>query len=282
MADKSFIEELRLPEPVSMKRSEFLTVEYGDISSEEAAEHLIHLLWRKPEVTIYYYYPKDVQLDGRDRPLWAAHARRDILMNEIKRCFYKHPHFEHDYVFIVDRDGKYEWEWEKDVVEKGPEYWQVKLELSGRKREKLEIWHKIQLEDEYREKLRKARYSYDVFLSYSSVDQKEAEMIHGLIEKAGGKVFMAPKNLDAGDDFAEEVRSAIEGAKELWLLLTPSSKKSEWVISEWGAAWALRKKIVPIVHRCDIETLPDRLRRLHCIFLHECEEVVRKTFGVPA
>jgi hypothetical protein len=43
---------------------------------------------------------------------------------------------------------------------------------------------------------------------------------------------MAPKVLKPGDDFAEEIRLALHGSHELWLLVSPSSAKSEWVISE--------------------------------------------------
>jgi hypothetical protein len=122
---------------------------------------------------------------------------------------------------------------EKEVVEKGPEFRQVKLELSGWKKTQLEIWHKLQIEEDYREQRRKLRYTYDVFLSYASADQAEAELIHGFIMKNKRKVFMAPKVVSPGDDFAEEIRCALEGSTELWLLVSPASAKSEWVISEW-------------------------------------------------
>ena len=88
---------------------------------------------------------------------------------------------------------------------------------------------------------------FDVFLSYASTDQIEADQIYEAIERAGGKVFLAGKNLRPGDDFAEEIRNALWSSREVWLLVSPNSLKSDWVISEWGAAWALRKRIVPIL-----------------------------------
>ena len=58
------------------------------------------------------------------------------------------------------------------------------------------------------------------------------------------------------------------------MLVSPESSKSEWVISEWGAAWALGKRIVPILHRCSYDALPQRLARLHCTDLHRVRELI--------
>ena len=87
-------------------------------------------------------------------------------------------------------------------------------------------------------------------------------------------MFLAPKELNPGDDFAEEIRLALHGSRELWLLVSPSSSKSEWVISEWGAAWALGKRIVPILHRCGPDALPVRLAKLQCVDLHRVNEAI--------
>ena len=113
-----------------------------------------------------------------------------------------------------------------------------------------------------------------MFLSYAAEDTAEAEMIYSKASEVGLRLFMAPKVLAPGDEFAEKIRAALEGARELWLLVSPSSVKSEWVISEWGAAWVLKRTIVPILHRCAPDALPDRLRRLQSLDLHHCEELV--------
>jgi hypothetical protein len=118
----------------------------------------------------------------------------------------------------------------------------------------------------------------DVFLSYSSVDRQEANEIYEAIKNAGGRVFISEKDLNPGEDFAEEVRNAISSSRELWLLVSPNSIKSDWVISEWGAAWVLRKKIVPILHSCRPEDLPDRIRRLQCIDFYKYLDLVRNRF----
>jgi hypothetical protein len=132
--------------------------------------------------------------------------------------------------------------------------------------------------------LRKVRegMAYDIFLSYASADQSEALEVYNAIKTAGGSVFLAGKDLKAGDDFAEKIRKALNESHEVWLLLSPNSLTSEWVISEWGAAWALGKRIVPILFRCAPRELPDRIRRLQCIDFHKCDELVDERFSKKA
>jgi hypothetical protein len=101
-----------------------------------------------------------------------------------------------------------------------------------------------------------SRQPYDVFLSYASADSKEASQLYDSIVSAGGTAFLSEKALKAGDDFEETIRTALHASGELWLLLSPNSLRSEWVISEWGAAWALRKPIIPILFRCAPAEVP--------------------------
>lgn len=121
-------------------------------------------------------------------------------------------------------------------------------------------------------------WEYDIFLSYSETDRQEAEKIFRIVTEAKGKVFMAPKVIAPGDDFTEKIRAAIQASRELWLLVSPNSVTSQWVISEWGAAWVLHKRIIPILHRCALDALPDHLKMLQCIDLHEVDEFVSKEF----
>lgn len=121
--------------------------------------------------------------------------------------------------------------------------------------------------------------TYDIFLSYSSADTIEARQIYELIFAAGGKAFLSEKHLKAGEDFAEAIRKALINSSELWLLLSRSSLKSEWVISEWGAAWALDKPIIPILLQCEASDAPDRIRKLQCIDFLCCGRLVHRRFS---
>jgi hypothetical protein len=110
-----------------------------------------------------------------------------------------------------------------------------------------------------------SKLAYEVFVSYSSLDQDQATLIYNAITRIGKRAFLSAKTLRPGDDFADEIRRHLVGSGQVWLLVSPNSLKSEWVLTEWGAAWVLGKKIVPILYRCRPDELPDRLRRLHSI-----------------
>jgi hypothetical protein len=113
---------------------------------------------------------------------------------------------------------------------------------------------------------------YDVFLSYSTQDKDEAREIHGAISKTGKKCFLAEKSLQPGDKFEEEIRNALEGSREVWILASPNSNKSAWVQREVAAAWALRKRIVPIMLRCGPADLPEILGGAHAIDYHRVKD----------
>jgi len=263
--------------PSSIKEGKFRNLEFGDIEAMEDLKDLLVLLFREKECDFYYFIEKD---NGSiDEPLQMAKNNGDILMQDVEFFYFKHPEHDRDYIKIEVRDGKYESDWQKNVVEKGPMYARYKLQLSDRKRTELETLQKIELEEQIRKARKDEKFNYDVFLSYASKDNQEALKIYEAIEKTGRKAFLSEKQIKPGDDFAEEIRQALQGSKELWLLVSPESVKSEWVISEWGAAWVLDKKIIPILHRCDVDSLPDRLRKLHCIDYYKFDELIKNTFG---
>ena len=116
--------------------------------------------------------------------------------------------------------------------------------------------------------------SYEVFISYSDKDREEAEAIHAALAARGYPAFLAAKSLKPGDDFANKIREALLASKRLWLLVSPNSAKSDWVLTEWGAAWVLGLTIVPILLRCDSSGLPDRLRQLQAIDYHKYPTLV--------
>lgn len=259
--------------PTSVRVTDFRVYEQGQLATLQALELLILRLFREPEVVIKYYYQDGTPID----PLLAkAIHEKDIVAPKSEWRFFKHPEIAHDYIQIPkesDTDGEL-----GNEAERTPEFVELILELSAKKRTELETFNKIDLEEQYRERVRQAKYNYDIFLSYSDRDKDRAEIIHGKLSKAGQRVFMAPKELNAGDDFAEEIRKALIGSRELWLLVSPNSIKSEWVISEWGAAWMLQKRIVPILFRCSHVDLPERLRRFHCVDLDVIDEHIAKAF----
>jgi hypothetical protein len=233
-------------------------------------------LFYDPDVEIYYF---SAGVIPENQFFKSAIERAEIVSIKNEKFYYINPNAERDFFNIPQaRYGDYTHEWQRTVVEKGPEYTRIRLKLSERKRLEMETLHRIQAEHIYREQLRHDKNAVDVFLSYASADQSEAERIHAEIVVAGGTVFLAKKSLTAGEDFAERIREALRHAREVWLLLTPASLKSEWVLTEWGAAWVLEKPIIPILHRCSPEQLPGRLARLQCIDLYRVSELITNRF----
>ena len=228
--------------PNKLSRRAFRVFEPGDFAIPEDVESLIYLMWQELETDFYYYHPTEATVDAY---LLTQRDAGDFRMDETERRFYKHPKYQRDYIRIAPVSGRPKWDWERELVDKDPEFWRITMSLSAMARTELDTKHKIELEEHFRLGRRKARYAFDAFLSYATANTAEAELVHAKASAAGLKVFMAPKHLVPGDDFAEAIRSALEGAAELWLLLSPQSARSEWVISEWGAAWVLRIPIVP-------------------------------------
>lgn len=73
----------------------------------------------------------------------------------------------------------------------------------------------------------------------------------------------------------EVIRQGLLNSRELAVLATRESLESEWVKTEWGAAWVLGRMITPIVFRLDPRDLPDLLRQRQWIDYHRFEEFLR-------
>jgi len=110
-----------------------------------------------------------------------------------------------------------------------------------------------------------SQYAYDLFLSFSSRNKDQAREVYADAVALGLRVFMDEREVDPGEEFSEVIRQALVGSREMALLATADSLKSEWVTTEWGAAWALQRKITPILYRCNTDSLPERLRQKQAI-----------------
>jgi hypothetical protein len=116
---------------------------------------------------------------------------------------------------------------------------------------------------------------YDVFLSYSTQDKDEAREVYAALVKVGKRCFMAEKSLQPGDKFQDEIRSALQASTEIWILVSPRSIQSAWVQREVAAAWALTKRIVPILLQCSPGDLPEILADAHAIDYHKVNVYIR-------
>lgn len=97
-----------------------------------------------------------------------------------------------------------------------------------------------------------------VFISHSSRDTWVARQIAAHIESLGAATFLDEANIRVGDDFQEEIRTALECADELVVLLTPWSLDRAFVWAEIGGAWVRRIRIVGLLHGVSTSELQQR------------------------
>lgn len=258
--------------PSSIKESQFSPFEAEDYPEDGDVLVLMEKMFHKPEIDFYYFKEKGKQ---QSTAIDSAIERGDLIKIESQFYWYRHPNTGHNRDFI--RIELPEHEWHHQAIKKSPMFIRTQLKLSERKRIEIESWLKVRMEESYRLHAQRQKYEHDVFLSYASAESKIAHEIHSKLTEKGLKAFLAEKSIEPGSDFVEEVRLALLNSKEIWLIVSSSSIESEWVISEWGAGWALQKKIVPILYRCEPKKLPERLKRLQCIDLHRYEELIDQT-----
>ncbi len=86
----------------------------------------------------------------------------------------------------------------------------------------------------------------DVFISYSTVDDKFANAVAHVLKKNGISVWIASKDIYWGDEFPEEIRRAIEACKCMVVIASEHSNSSPHVENEIACASNLPPvKIVP-------------------------------------
>lgn len=107
-------------------------------------------------------------------------------------------------------------------------------------------------------------FKYDIFFSYAERDLGIALDLRNKMHNSDLKCFMARRDLQGqeGDEFAEAIRQALITSREVVVLCSPNAINSTWVTTEWAAAWALGKRITPILYQVAPNQLPDRLQRL--------------------
>ncbi|MGC1375319.1 MAG: toll/interleukin-1 receptor domain-containing protein [Anaerolineales bacterium] len=115
---------------------------------------------------------------------------------------------------------------------------------------------------------------YDIFLSYSHQDEEKAQKLDDFLSRGKKlRVFRSKKDIQPGVTWEDDIQEALKNSKMLCILATPNSLGSEWVTTEWGAAWALKIPILPILLRCSMRDLPDRLKAHQAIDFDEMDKI---------
>ena len=95
-----------------------------------------------------------------------------------------------------------------------------------------------------------------VFVSHSAADAVLARQVRTLLSRRGNSRVFITDEVSAGEKWEARLRNELAEADIVIALLTPASVDSNWLLMEMGAAWGLRKLILPLV------TTPAVLKRL--------------------
>ena len=87
----------------------------------------------------------------------------------------------------------------------------------------------------------------DVFISYTSADERIARFVHDHMAAEGVSVFLASVSLKPGDKWTPEVFKNLNSAKWVVFLASRAACSSPYVLQELGAAMASQKKLVPVI-----------------------------------
>jgi hypothetical protein len=95
---------------------------------------------------------------------------------------------------------------------------------------------------------------YDVFISYSHLDNELANSLYSKLKSAGLRCFLSEKDIGAAERWESRIREALRSSQRVLLLITPNSKNSNWVIAEACAAWAHAITHISVPLRLGLDT----------------------------
>src|SRR3981081_618520 len=86
----------------------------------------------------------------------------------------------------------------------------------------------------------------DVFVSYSSKDKASADAICQRLESEGGICWIAPRDVDAGNDWNERIIQAIDSCPVFVLVFSENANQSDPVRREVAKACSSRLAVIPV------------------------------------
>lgn len=87
--------------------------------------------------------------------------------------------------------------------------------------------------------------TYDVFISYSSKHKDAADAICHLLEANGIRCWIAPRDIQGGQQYGDVIETAIKESKICVLVFSKSAQESQWVNAEINLAFEQNKTIIP-------------------------------------
>ncbi|MBL8987389.1 MAG: toll/interleukin-1 receptor domain-containing protein [Gemmatimonadetes bacterium] len=102
--------------------------------------------------------------------------------------------------------------------------------------------------------------AHDVFISYSTRDQATALAVVNGLESAGIRCWIAPRDIKAGDVWAQAIVSAIAASRAMVLVFSSHANRSSHVVNEVDAA--IRKGAIVVPFRIE-DVMPEGAMEYH-------------------
>ncbi|NIA23659.1 MAG: hypothetical protein GWP03_05840 [Proteobacteria bacterium] len=118
--------------------------EAKEVRSVSNIAQICRWIFNYPERKFYLFLIEGIK---ENRDLIYNIEKNGILASTTERHFYKHPS-DQPKDFIRFHPNEIEFDWEREIVQKGPKYIRLELNLSERKRRELEIKEKMDTERE--------------------------------------------------------------------------------------------------------------------------------------
>ena len=112
----------------------------------------------------------------------------------------------------------------------------------------------------------------DVFVSYAAADGRFARRFVERLRANQLSCFFAAESIQPASLWMESIWQAVRECKLMVFLATPAALQSRWCTMEVGAALAMKKQVVPVLHRVRPGELPDYLRPFQAVAVKTTEQ----------
>ena len=103
-------------------------------------------------------------------------------------------------------------------------------------------------------------FECDLFISYSHEDKTfVTDTLTKLLDEYGVSYYLDSKAIESGERFDHSLLDNIKKSREMCVVVSKNTEKSNWMVIERGAAWILGKHITPIRKEVEV-TIPEILK----------------------
>jgi len=132
-------ESLPIPDRIEMTAMHVL--EAPNVADEDDIRELVRLLYMHPEREFYIFLEQGKPINKNILDRLESFG---ILSGASEFYYYKHPRFDRDYVHIQRHEIQFDWE--REVVEKGPMFFRTALNLSETAKRRLSMEEQLAIQ----------------------------------------------------------------------------------------------------------------------------------------